>query len=217
MLRTLARNRISIERTSNEIIETITPTTLDSGGTVTITTNALNAQRTKSIVSVSVIPAPSGANGIVRINGTDNDGNSQTENISIPVSGVAQGDQIFRTVTDVVLLGDNLNNCAVTVRYVGRDGGSIKARRMIAECIPAQISRGRGNWYAGNEGTVQTENLKIAIPFFCTGDTSGTVREGDCITDLDTGAKFIATGAPLIQQVGISRFYDVSAQRYQGG
>jgi hypothetical protein len=217
MLRTLARNRIAIYRTSNEIVDPITPTTLNESPLVTVSADALNAQRIKSIVSISVSPQPAATTGSVRIVGTDTNDSSQTEDIDIPLSGVAQGRSEFKTVTEVTVSGSTLNNKTITIRYIGKDGGSIKARRTISSCSPAQISRGRGSFNAAREGTIQGESLRISVPYFCLASNAPAVREGDLIKDLDTNAEFIVTGAPLIQQVGVSRFYDITAQRYQGG
>lgn len=218
MLRTLARNRVAIYRTSNEIIDPITPTTLTDGSPlITVAADALNVQRIKSIVSISVQPAPADATGTIRIDGTDSSGDAEFEEIDIPLSGVAQSNKEFRLISEVTIQGATLNNLLIKIRYIGKDGGSIKARRTISSCSPAQISRGRGSFNASREGTIQGESLRISVPYFCLSDNAPAVREGDLIKDLDTNAEFIVTGAPLIQQVGVSRFYDITAQRYQGG
>jgi hypothetical protein len=216
MLTTLARNRIALYRTSNEVIDPYTPTTLTDGSPrVTITADALNTARYQSIVSVVCSPAPSSTGGFIEIEGEDNEGNEETERIAVPVSGVAQGLDQFGLINRITFEGAVLNNLSISVKFMGQDGGSVKARRTLLSCTPAQIRRGRGQYVAQREGTVQRETIVVMLPYMCS--TTAIPREGDLIKDLDTLAEFIVTGAPLIQQVGISRFYELTAQRYQGG
>jgi len=216
MLLTLARNSISIQRTTNEIIDPFTPTTLTDGGSaVTVTTSAQNTARYKSIVSIVSVPAPISSAGSLEITGTNSAGGTITETITIPTSGIGQGSTEFNSITSVKFQGSVLNNCSITVKFIGEDGGSIKARRVLTSCTPAQISRGRGSFPAFREGTTQKEIIRVMLPYVC--NTVYTPRDGDLITDLETLAQFLIVGAPLIEQVGISKFYQINAERYQGG
>ena len=214
MLSTIARNRITIYRTSNNIVENITPTTLqDTPTVVNVSATPINTNRYKSIISITATPSPS-SGGKVTITGVVN-GSTTSEEVTIPTSGVAQSTKIFTSVATLVISGSVLNNKEMTFRFIGSDGGSIKARRTLISCQPAVISRGKGSWKAMREGTIQMQNCSIMIPCYCTGIY--TPREGDIIQDEDTGVRFIIVGAPLIEQAGISKFYQVNAQRYQQG
>lgn len=203
MLTTLARNRIALYRTSNELADPVTPSSTPMVVNVNVT------PRYSGIVSVVVSPAPSSGGSISFTDG------STTEVIDVPSSGVAQGQESFSSFTSFTITGSELENKEISVTIKGADGGSIKCRRTLLECTPAQIRRGRGQYVAQREGTVQRETIVVMLPYMCS--TTAIPREGDLIKDLDTLAEFIVTGAPLVQQVGISRFYELTAQRYQGG
>ena len=215
MLSTLARNRITIHRTTNEVIDPITPTTLQDAPVVNIETNVLNTARYKCIISIVCDPVPSDATGSITITGTDASGSSQTEEIFVPISGVGQGLSNFATVSLVTIKGEVLNNRLLTATFLGSDGGSIKARRVLASCQPAQISRGRGGFPAQREGTIQTETIRVLVPYICS--SIWQPREGDLLIDDDIANQFIVTGAPMIEQVGMMKYYDLTAKRYQGG
>lgn len=216
MLQTIARNRITLYRTSNEIADPFTPTTLTDGSPrVTLTVDALNTARYKAIVGIVVIPAPSTDEGSISIEGTDISGDDENEDIEIGTSGVSQGVKNWGSINQITIEGSILNNKSITLKFIGEDGGSIKARRTLATCLACQITRGRGSYLAQREGTVQKESIKILLPFTCSGTLAP--REGDLVKDEDTGAEFIITGAPLYMGVGFMRHYELNAERYQGG
>ena len=203
MLVSLGRNRVQITRTTNQPFDSFT-----TDASFTSVTKSVEATP-KSKCTVSFRVRPKG-NGSAVITGVI-DGVSTTDNVTIPASGIARGDKNFDSISQIEIIGSGLTSRTITTRFVGRDGGSIKARKSLVNCIPAQISFGGQSYIAGVDGSLQRGKVTVLLPDYC----DIIPREGDILTDLDTNNAYIVEGNALFQALGLSRHYEVVASRYE--
>ena len=149
--------------------------------------------------------------GVISITGTLS-GSSNTENVSISNNTIAQSMKKFDTISAIGFDSNLVSSGAnVEIKYIGMGGSSVPIETSLISNFPINLSRKDSSIVVDNEGSIQYELLTGLIPF----TTQYTPKEFDLLTVNETNEKFIVTGAPRVEQVGINQHYICKLKRYE--
>ena len=200
MLISICQSLVNVDRRSNQLISS------------TDVLSSISSVATPKVPACIVLKFSLSQTGTITIVGTDVNGASLTETISISSSKIAVGLDLFATTLRVELDSAIVSTGGkISAKFSGKDGGSIFTLSRVATAFPARISRGGANLAVPDSGTLQVEKPKALLPYTEVFEP----QEGDQLSLIQTSNKFIIVGSPFIEMVGFNTHWVCNLERYE--